>query len=97
MLDLSPLSDDVLEMEEEASHMRLHRVDKFMPLLEMHAMVMGRISLAAYKMSNDDKDLDEDEEAELQILFRLLAFSSSLTSLSLLLDLGLVIPEEDIE
>lgn len=97
MLDLSPLSDDVLEMEEEASHMRLHRVDTFIPLLEMHAMVMGRISLAAYKMASPEKTLDEDEEAELQILFRLLAFSSSVTSLSLLLDLGLVIPEEDIE
>jgi hypothetical protein len=35
-------------------------------------------------------------DSEMQVLFRLVSFSSSLTSLSLLLDLGLVIPEGEL-
>lgn len=96
LMELPPLSPDVLEMEEAASHERLHRTDEYLPLLEMHAMVMGQIGLASYKLNNPEKLLTEDEESEMQILFRVLAFSSSLTSLSLLLDLGLVIPEGEI-
>jgi hypothetical protein len=95
-LGLAPQSEDVWDMEEAASHERLHRTDTYVPLLEMHAIVMGKISMASYKLANPDKELTEDEEEEMNVLFRLLAFSSSLTSLSLLLDLGLVIPEEEI-
>lgn len=95
-IDLPPLSEDVLEMEEEASHLRLQTIDRYMPLLELHAQVMGEICLASYQISNPEREMGEEQAEEMETLFRLVSFSSALTSLTLLTDLGLMIPEDQL-
>jgi hypothetical protein len=90
-LGLPPISDEVAEMEEEASQGRLEKFSSLIPFIDSHADICARIATAAYFLEDDDIDkLDVDDADTLTKLFRLVALSSSVSCVSTLLSLGLI-------
>jgi hypothetical protein len=90
-LGLPPISDEVADMEEQASEQRLQRFSRLLPLIDSHADIASKIAVAAYLL--EDNELGEKfmEDAEtLQRLFRLVALSSSLSCVSTLFNLELI-------
>lgn len=91
-LGLPPISDEVADMEEQASEDRLERFSKLIPFVDSHADMMSKIATAAYLLeeSDDEAKIKIDEIEDLGKLFRLVALSSSLSCVSTLFHLGLV-------
>lgn len=90
-LGLPPISDEVAEMEEEASQDRLHRFHSLIPFVDSHADICARIATAAYFLEDEDVEKLGIEDAEtLTKLFRLVSLSSSISCVSTLFSLGLI-------
>ena len=90
-MGLPPISDEVADMEEQASEKRLQRFSRLLPLIDSHADIAAKIAVAAYLL--EDNELEENfmQDAEtLQRLFRLVALSSSLSCVSTLFNLELI-------
>jgi len=90
-MGLPPISDEVADMEEQASEKRLQRFSRLLPLIDSHADIAAKIAVAAYLLEDDEieEKLVEDTET-LQRLFRLVALSSSLSCVSTLFNLELI-------
>ena len=90
-MGLPPISDEVADMEEQASEKRLQRFARLLPLIDSHADIAAKIAVAAYLLEDDEieEKLVEDTET-LQRLFRLVALSSSLSCISTLFNLELI-------
>lgn len=91
-MGLPPISDEVAQMEEEASQMRLQSFSPLLPFIDTHADIVAKIATSAYTLEElntvsfaEQKDFDE-----LTKLFRLVALSSSLSCVSTLFSLGLI-------
>ena len=93
-LGLPPISDEVAEMEEEASQKRLERFASLIPFIDSHSDLASRITSAAYLLDDeDDQDtakLIEHLEDKLVDLFKIVAISSSVSCISTLFNLGLL-------
>lgn len=89
-LGLPSISEEVSEMEAEASEKRLEKISVLYPIIEAHAEIASEISFAGYSKSSE-LDLEEEDSAEnLRMFFKILAFSSAISCLSTLVDLGLI-------
>ena len=55
-MGLPPISDEVAEMEEDASQERLERFAQLIPFIDSHADIAARIATAAYMLEDDDLD-----------------------------------------
>lgn len=94
-MGLPPISDEVADMEEEASQERLERFSQLIPFIDSHADITARIATAAYMLEDaEDDGLAEKmglEDAEnMTKLFRLVSLSSTLSCVSALFNLGLI-------
>lgn len=95
-LNLPPISDEVSEMEEQASQARLERFAGLLPLIDSHSDIAARISSAAYFLDDEDgesvKDFNISEENldKLTALFKIVALSSTISCVSTLFNLDLI-------
>ena len=91
-LGLPPISDEVADMEEQASEERLERFSSLIPFIDSHADMISKIATSAYLLEDSDEEakIKVDEVEDLTKLFRLVALSSSLSCVSTLFNLGLV-------
>lgn len=95
LLGMPPMSDDVAEMEDEASRIRVNDLQALYPVISLHADVMAdTISKYLAKMDNDAvKDhpaLIEDYENFLHGICRPVTVTSCLSLLSVLNAYGLI-------
>lgn len=90
-MGLPPISDEVADMEEQASEERLQRFSKLLPFIDSHADIASKIAVAAYMLEDDEGEEKLVEDAEtLQRLFRLVSLSSTLSCVSTLFNLELI-------
>jgi hypothetical protein len=90
-LGLPPISEEVADMEQQASDDRINTLAMLLPFIDAHADIAAKITSAAY-MLEDDAMFDVPEEAldQLLELFRVVSLASSLSCVSTLFSLGLV-------
>lgn len=94
LLGLPPISDDVAEMEEDASQMRLENIASLLPFIDSHADLTARISVAAYSLDDEDDSgplgIPQDEMEKITALFKVIALSSAVSCVATLVNLGLL-------
>lgn len=94
-MGLPPISDEVADMEADASQERLESIARLLPFIESHSDIASRIAAAAYAL-DDDMDvenilnLSEGDYEKIYSLFKIVAMSSSISCISTLVNLGLV-------
>lgn len=89
-LGLPPVSEDVSEMEHEASTTRLEKISVLLPLVEAHAELSAQISFAGYSRVADMESLDSDTNETFLEFFKIISLASSISCLSMLADLNLI-------
>lgn len=92
-LGLPPISDEVSDMEEQASQKRLERFASLLPFIDSHSDMAARISIAAYVLDDNDVealDINDESLDKMTALFKIVALSSSISCISTLFDLGLL-------
>ena len=94
-LGLPPISEEVSEMEEQASQKRLERFAALFPLIDSHSDMVARIAAAAYTLEDKEGDiealhLDDASFERLSSLFKLISLSSSISCVSTLFSLELI-------
>jgi hypothetical protein len=95
-MGLSPISDEVADMEEQESQKRLERIAVLIPFIDSHSDMAARIVAAAYAIGDDEEGLltdllDQDGAIDhLTDLFRTVCISSSVSCVSTLLNLELI-------
>lgn len=89
-LGLPSISEEVAEMEEEASQDRLEKIEVLLPMIETHAKLAAKVVFAGYSTSLPIQVPDEEMEEAILAFFELVAFASSLSCLSTLVDLDLL-------
>jgi hypothetical protein len=88
LVGLSPLSDDVDEMERKASAERLIRLSGLTPVLAFQASLIAQ---AAVKFQARATEQDDDEALDLiEQAYSAVAFSAAVATLSNLLDLDII-------
>lgn len=94
MLGLSPVSEDVSQMESEASQERINKFNVLMPLIDAHSDISAKIAAAAYviqaKEEGKEVFIEGDSQDDLAHLFKIVSMSSAVSCLSTLIGLGLV-------
>jgi hypothetical protein len=88
-LSLPRISEEVAEMEEQASEKRIEKISALIPFIDSHADIASRIAVAAYVIEQDEK-VEVEEVESMHNLFRLVSLSSSLSCISTLVDMGLL-------
>ena len=93
-LGLPPISDEVADMETQASQKRLERFASLLPFIDSHSDLCARITSSAYLIGDDEDDeensfpsADSDRIAD---LFKIVAISSTISCISSLFNLGLL-------
>lgn len=94
-LGLPAISDDVSEMEEDASQDRLSKFSPLMPFIDAHSDISARVAAAAYALeivgeNPDDKAVVDEELEQIVGLFKIVALSSSISCISTLMNLDLL-------
>lgn len=89
-LGLSPVSEDVSEMEEDASQERLEKIAPLIPLIEAHSMLSSEISLAGYSSIANIDEMDDDTKELYKKFFATISFTAAVSCVSTLVDLGLL-------
>lgn len=94
-MGLPPISEDVKDMEYQASQARLERFAQLLPFIDSHSDIASRITAAAYMLEDDNDslgvlDIDEDDLERLTSLFKIVALSSSISCISSLFNLELL-------
>ena len=90
-LGLPPISDEVADMEQQASDDRISNLSMLLPFIDAHADIAAKITAAAYMLEDNSLvELPEEASDSLQELFRLISLASSLSCVSTLFSLGLV-------
>lgn len=93
MLGLTGVSEEVAEMEEEASDFRLSKIGPILPIIEMHSLISAQVSAMTYFAS---AAFDGEEEPAKEILeamvnlFKFVSFSAAVSCISALVELDLV-------
>jgi len=94
-MGLPPISDEVADMEADASQERLERIATLLPFIDSHSDMASRIAAAAYAL-DDDVDVEnvlnltEEDYEKIYSLFKIVAMSSSISCISTLVNLGLI-------
>jgi hypothetical protein len=101
-MGLPPISQEVSEMEEQASVDRLAQFAALVPFLESHADIAARIATAAYRIESIEDTalenfMDEEHLDMILSLFRIVSLSSSVSSIATLMDLGLLETEVHVD
>lgn len=89
-LGLPFISDEVAEMEEEASQNRLEKISELIPLIEAHSMLSSEIALAGYTSVVNIENYDEDTQDLYKKFFATISFTAAVSCISTLVDLGLL-------
>jgi hypothetical protein len=94
-MGLPPISDEVADMEEQASQKRLERFSNLLPLIEAHADIAARIAASAYELEMlgehpESKPLIEEDLIHIIELFKIVSLSSSISVISTLINLDLL-------
>lgn len=95
VMGLPPISDEVADMEADASQERLERFANLIPFIDSHSDIASRIAAAAYALDEDGDDvnvfnLHEDDYEKIYSLFKIVALSSSISCISTLFNLNLI-------
>ena len=94
MLGLAPVSEDVSEMEAQASTKRISEFAPLMPIIDAHSDIAARIAGAAYMIQAREEGkedfLSETNVEDLSSLFKLVSMSSAVSCISTLIHLGLI-------
>lgn len=91
-LGLPAISEDVSEMEEEASQARLDKISVLMPFIEAHAQLSSKVIMAGYSKALPVEGMTDELAETINTFFELISFASALSCVSSLVDLGLVEP-----
>ena len=95
ILGLPPVSEEVHEMEDQASHNRISKFQPLIPFIESHADIAAQVAAAAYKLEilqdspEDAKEIEEDMD-HIVGLFKIVALTSAVSCISTLIDLNLL-------
>lgn len=90
-LGLPPISEDVADMEAQASEDRLHNIAGLLPFIDAHADIVAKISTSAYMLDEEnDGDISSEQIDHLNHLFRMVALSSAVSCVSTLNNIGLI-------
>lgn len=94
MLGLSPVSEDVSELEERDSQERLGRFSALMPFIDAHSDIAAKIAASAYVIQADQEGksefINDTNIDDLSDLFKLVSMSSAVSCISTLMNLGLL-------
>jgi hypothetical protein len=95
VMGLPPISDEVADMEADASQERLERFANLIPFIDSHSDIASRIAAAAYALDDDNDDtnvfnIHEDDYEKIYSLFKIVALSSSISCISTLFNLNLI-------
>ncbi len=94
LIGLPPISEEVHEMEERASDLRLQRFASLMSIIDTHADISAEIASFAYVIESKREDgsfsIDEEALSELKKLFKIISISSAVSCISSLMDLRLL-------
>ena len=106
-MGLPPVSQDVSDMEKDASYKRIAKFAPLLPFIDAQADISARVSATAYLITlsadEDDRQMLEKELDEIVALFKLVSVSAAVSCISTLINLDLlstdVVPkdEEDLE
>jgi len=89
-LGLSPVSEEVAEMEEQASFDRVARIAALLPILEAHAHIAAQVAAASYTTDLEGVELPEEVLGALVTIFKFVSFASAMTCLSSLVDMNIL-------
>jgi len=93
MLGLNGISTDVAEMEEDASSLRISKLEPILPIIEMHSQISAKISAVSFFSNNleDNEEVPSEDLIESMVqLFKFVSFSSAVSCISALIDLNLI-------
>jgi len=102
-MGLPPISQDVSDMEKEASYKRIARFAPLLPFIDAQADISARVSATAYLITiagdEEDRQLLERELEEVISLFKLVSVSAAVSCISTLINLDLlstdVVPKDE--
>lgn len=90
-MGLPPISDEVAEMEAQASEERLSNIAVLLPFIDAHADIAARIATSAYLLDEENSEEVAPEQLEqLTHLFRMVALASAVSCVSTLTNIGLI-------
>jgi len=93
-LGLPPISQEVAEMEEEASQKRLEEFSALMPFIDSHSDIISRVTSSAFLLNEDNKgkleSIGVEDLSDLTEMFKIVSISSVVSCLSALHNLGLI-------
>lgn len=91
-MGLPPISDEVAEMEEQASQERLERFAALLPFIDSHADIVSKIATTAYMLEEyeEQETFSIGDAEDMHKLFRLVALSASISCVSTLFNLNLI-------
>lgn len=102
MMGLPPVSDEVSDMEKQASEKRINKFAALLPFIDAHADISAQVSATAYVLESEEEGrVIQDNEGleELTRLFKLVSMSAAVSCISTLMDLDLletkVVSEDD--
>lgn len=89
ILGLPQMSDDVAEMEEEASQLRLSALAPISHLLLLHASALSE-TMTVYQSKNSHEGMDDDEMEHMKKMYQAICLTSTMSVLSVLSEYGLI-------
>jgi hypothetical protein len=93
-MGLPPISEEVSDMEKEASYRRIARFAPLLPFIDAQADISARVSATAYLITlgleDEDRSMLERELDEVISLFKLVSVSAAVSCISTLINLELL-------
>ena len=93
-LGLPPISEEVREMEEEASQERLDKFSSLMPFIDAHSGLIARIASSAWANTEENKealaDMGIEDVNQLTEMLKVVSLSAVLSCMSALFNLDLL-------
>ena len=89
-LGLQTVSDDVAEMEQDASDRRLDAIEPLAPLLGVISAMLAKATVAYSVSELNEDEVTEEMQKHLTDQFQRLALGSAICAVSTLIEIGLV-------
>jgi hypothetical protein len=92
-MGLPPISDEVAEMEEQASQDRLENFASLIPFIDSHSDIVAKVAANAFILEESLEELEKyglEDIDNLMKTFKLVSLSSTLSCISSLFNLGLI-------
>lgn len=89
-MGLPPISEEVSDMEEQASQDRLAKFAVLLPFIDAHADIVGKVASSAYVLEDKDEPIADNDIEQLTMLFKTVSLSAALSCISTLMSLGLI-------